>query len=335
MVLATPEEEHSGGPLIESVSCNLCGSWSHRPIYRKPDELFFPSDWFTVVECLGCGLGFVNPRPTSESIAKYYPSAFYDGFERDLTFHQRRYITEAAFLHELTAMRGSKRLLDIGCASGAFPRHMRKLGWDVEGVEVARSVKPIDDFPVYTQDFTAIPVSGPHYDAVTAWAVMEHVHDPKGYFAKVGEVLKKGGVFVFLVTNFNSVSSRHLFQEDVPRHLYFFTESCVRRYLDTAGMSLVSSEYSDRIYSMPLTNWLHYYIWKASGRRLEWTDYTNLPALGRYLEKSDRRRTVWSALRYTLAHPVAVADRLLLPAFARYQMWRKRYGIVTYVARHR
>jgi len=79
------------------------------------------------------------------------------------------------------------------------------------------------DFPVYTQEFQNIPLNEPTYDAVTAWAVLEHVHDPMAYFRKAAQVVKKDGLFVFLVPNFASVASRSLFCEDLPRHLYFFT----------------------------------------------------------------------------------------------------------------
>jgi len=42
-------------------------------VYEKPDEFYFPSEYFRVVECLECGCGFVNPRPTAQEITRYYP----------------------------------------------------------------------------------------------------------------------------------------------------------------------------------------------------------------------------------------------------------------------
>jgi 2-polyprenyl-3-methyl-5-hydroxy-6-metoxy-1,4-benzoquinol methylase len=94
---------------------------------------------------------------------------------------------------------------------------MAARGWRVEGVEVAESSQPISDFRVYAQEFHKIRVDQPTYDAVTAWAVLEHVHDPMAYFRKASQVLRKDGLFVFNAPNFASVSSRYLFCEDFPR----------------------------------------------------------------------------------------------------------------------
>jgi 2-polyprenyl-3-methyl-5-hydroxy-6-metoxy-1,4-benzoquinol methylase len=63
---------------------------------------------------------------------------------------------------------------------------MRRLGWKVEGVEVSSNAKLITDFKVYRQEFKDIPISEPRYDVITAWAVLEHVHDPMAYFKKAG-----------------------------------------------------------------------------------------------------------------------------------------------------
>ncbi len=216
---------------METVTCNLCGSDKQRVVYKMPDFRFFPDEWFQIVECRRCGLGFVNPRPQPDEIFRHYPTSFYDSFDEEQTHHQKRYQAEADFIHQFIQPDG-KSLLDLGCANGDFPRFMRDRGWQVEGVEVSPNSRPITDFPSYTQDFTQIPVHEPRYDAVTAWAVLEHVHDPMSYFQKASQVLRPGGVMVFLVTNFSSISSRSLFLEEVPRHLYFFTEKTVRSYLN-------------------------------------------------------------------------------------------------------
>lgn len=255
---------------METVACNLCGSTQTRLVYKMPDALFFKDEWFDVVECRCCGLGFVNPRPPVDEIFRYYPASHYEGFSRDYEDHQRRYAIEGALVEKFSG-KSSGTLLDVGCANGDFPRYMKTRGWQVEGVEASPNSKRIADFTVYEQVFTDIPVHEPRYDVVTAWAVLKHVHDPKAYFQKAAQVLKPGGVFVFLVTNFQSLSSRCLFHEDIPRHLYFFNEKTVRRYLKECGMELRDADYSNRIYEMRAANWLYYYLHRlVTGRRLGW-----------------------------------------------------------------
>lgn len=318
---------------MEIVNCNLCGSDKYRVIYSMPDTRYFIEELFNVVECSDCGLGFVNPRPTSSEISKYYPSTFYEYFEREQDYHLRRYSAEAEFLPGIISD-GHRLLLDLGCANGDFPRFMQKLGWRVEGVEVSQHSNIITDFKVYKQDFKEIEVYEPRYDAITAWAVLEHVHDPMAYFKKAAQVLKSGGLFVFLVTNFESLSSRCLFLEDVPRHLYFFTEGTIRRYLEESGFDFIRANYSNKIYSMRPINFFRYYFYRYfKKQRLEWR-HTQFKSPHSF-EKNTLRNPIKRKLMHLIFDPMDVIGQLLLPIYERYQIISKTYGIVTYVARRR
>lgn len=311
---------------MESVACNLCGSLDLRPAYSQPDELFHPDEWFSVVECRSCGFGFVNPRPTREEMGRYYPSEFYQTFAE--TDHSQRYAEEAAYLEDIV---GSPRvLLDVGCANGDFPRYMREKGWDVEGVEIGVSARGIDDFPVYRCELPQLDANTVGYDAITAWAVLEHVHDPMAYFRKVGQLLKNGGRFVFLVTDFTSLPSQKLFREDLPRHLYFFTEDTVSKYLEYAGLHLVKVDRHNRIFSLRPVNWLRYYFYRIClGRDLTWHE---LPEAPRDYFNRVGKRGVMAKTIYVATHLLAVFDRLLLPLFELLAPHSLTGGIVTYVA---
>ncbi len=319
---------------METVACNLCGSARYTPVYEIPDRRFFPDEFFTVVECNQCGLGFVNPRPRLEEMAKYYPPEYFaqptsDSFRRYL---KRRFEQEARYLHEIETRGGSPRLLDVGCATGDFPRFMAARGWHVEGVETSDSSQPIRDFKVYAQQFQDIPVNEPVYDAVTAWAVLEHVHDPMTYFRKALTVLNRGGLFVFLVTNFESTASRYLYCEDVPRHLYFFTRKTVGRYLETAGFVLEAEDNGRDVYKMAPMNWLPYFV-KTRLKKQKFL-FSDLPLTREeFLRHRHLRRSVASSLKYAAYSPTTVLDRILWPLIETGQILRKTYGISTFVAR--
>jgi 2-polyprenyl-3-methyl-5-hydroxy-6-metoxy-1,4-benzoquinol methylase len=223
-------------------------------------------------------------------------------------------------------------LLDVGCANGDFPRYMAAQGWRVEGVETSDSSARIQDFKVYTQQFSEIPVAAPAYDAVTAWAVLEHVHDPMSYFQKAAAILKKGGIFVFLVQNFASVASRHLFCEDVPRHLYFFDRHTIRRYLETAGLQLEKEDNNRKIYKMAPYNWVAYHF-KTYVLRQKFT-HGDIPLTHReFVKVHNLRRGLGSMLKHAAYAPASVADRMLWPLIENVQILRKTYGISTFVAR--
>jgi hypothetical protein len=137
-----------------------------------------------------------------------------------------------------------------------------------------------------------------------------------------------------LVTNFESLSSRCLFLEDVPRHLYFFTEGTIRRYLAESGFDFVRADYSNKIYSMRPLNFLRYYFYRYfKKRRLEWKDTQSKGS--HFFEKTSLRIVLIGKLRHLISDPLDVVDQVLLPIYERYQIIWKKYGIVTYVARRR
>ena len=321
---------------METVACNLCGSDRSRAVYQMPDRKFFWEDFFTVVECERCGLGFVNPRPTVAEIQKYYPAKYYQNpsTKSHERYFARRFREEARYLMQVENRGGRKRLLDVGCANGDFPRFMAARGWEVEAVETSEASQPITDFRVYTEEFDKIPVHEPVYDAVTAWAVLEHVHDPMAYFRKAAEVLKKGGLFVFLVQNFHSVASRHLFCEDVPRHLYFFTRETVQQYLEKTGFSLEREDNGRKIYKLAPYNWLGYIVrTRLLGKKYEFRD---APLTSKEFRSVHNLRPGFvTALKYAAYSPTMVVDRMLWPVIETAQILRKTYGVSTYVGRKR
>jgi SAM-dependent methyltransferase len=319
---------------LETVACNLCGSAEYSALYSMPDRLYFRDEFFTVVECDRCGLGFLNPRPTISEISKYYPAEYFRNAptSSNARYLQRRFSREARYLRSKEMNGSGKRLLDVGCATGEFPRFMAARGWRVEGVEVSEVAKNISDFPVHTEEFQNISVNEPTYDAVTAWAVLEHVHDPMAYFRKAAEILRRDGLFVFLMPNFRSLASRKLFCEDVPRHIYFFTRDTVRLYLEKTGFTLEKEDNDRGIYKLAPNNWLGYTVrTRLLGKKYEFGD---VPLTSKEFRRLRHLPSgLATSLKYFGYSPLSVIDRMLWPVVETGQMLIKRYGVSTYVAR--
>jgi SAM-dependent methyltransferase len=225
----------------ERIACNLCGIDDPNFLYRKPDTRFWISDEsFDVVRCRACGLGYVNPRPTRQAIAHFYPPAFYE--RRGVEYERKRYETQAQYL----ADRVPGRILDVGCARGAFLKILHERGWEVEGTDRFAAGNDFG-FPIRYGEFPDLRYPTASFDVVTAWGVFEHLHDPMSYFRETARVLKPGGRFVCLVTNLNSAWSRFAYADDVPRHLYFFSARSLRRYADEVGLRLCRVDYSGSV----------------------------------------------------------------------------------------
>ncbi|MBA2504686.1 MAG: class I SAM-dependent methyltransferase [Thermoleophilaceae bacterium] len=215
----------------ETTSCNLCGSHDAKRLFTLRDYRFQTDDieW-PVVRCRACGLGFLNPRPDAEEMGRYYPPAY---FERRGS-QTARYERQAGYVPGPPG-----RLLDVGTARGDFLSVMRERGWQVEGIEPARRAGNPHGLIIHRLDFPP-ERELPHadFDVITAWAVFEHLRDPAAAFAACAALLRPGGRLIVQVPNLRSVYSRWAQQEDVPRHLHFFTPRTLRRYGAEAGLRL-------------------------------------------------------------------------------------------------
>lgn len=230
---------------LEHVDCDLCGSKEYIVRYRKPDTWLWLNQFeYPVVECVSCGLVYVNPRPTFESMAEFYPTDYHDN--RNDEHHRKRYELQFSYINEFSG----KRILDIGCARGDWLNFIREKWIDsnLHGVDAFSSgVSGANiDFHKCLLPDAKLPVD--YFDLITSWAVFEHLHTPAKYFEMVSKVLQKGGKFVFLVPNSESCYGRHAYQEDIPRHLYHFSEKTLRLYAESFGLKLENVYYDDRFW---------------------------------------------------------------------------------------
>ena len=230
---------------LEHVSCDLCGGLEYRVRYRKPDNwLRLNLFEFPVVECDHCGLVYVNPRPTIESMAAFYPEGYHD--DRDSEAFRKRYEAQMAMLPDLSGA----NVLDIGCARGDFLSYLLDHGpaFQAHGIDAFSNGVGDSriDFMQSTFEDTGYPPD--HFDVVMSWAVFEHIHHPSAYFAEAARVLKPGGKLVILVTNAESLYGRSAYSEDVPRHTYHYSARTLSSYARKSNLRLDRIVYDDRIF---------------------------------------------------------------------------------------
>lgn len=256
---------------IHYSNCPVCNSRSIQPILTAKDYTV-SGEQFVIWQCADCALRFTQDVPDEESIGRYYQSQDYishtntsKGFINQLYQKVRRYTLEqkAAMIIEATATRGN--LLDVGAGVGAFANVMKQKGWEVTGIEPdagareqARTLYGLDVLPA--ENFYGLPTQ--HFDAITLWHVLEHVHELHRYMDHLRELLKPGGKLFIAVPNYQSKDAAHYRSHwaayDVPRHLYHFSpqsmETLLRQHhlkllqkkpmwFDSFYISLLSSKY--------------------------------------------------------------------------------------------
>lgn len=274
---------------METVACLLCGRTDAHPVRASADRLASsrpgsappPDDGpaspdtphaggdggepltFTVVRCPGCGLAYVNPRPTPAEIGRYYPDDYHTargagGAVQRLenAWRRRQFGEVVAWLAALRPARG--RLLDVGCGAGELLEALRADGWTVSGVEpsargaeVARRQRGLD---VQTAAFDDAVLAPGSCEAVVFAAALEHLHDPLAALTRARTLLAPGGLLaVLFLPRFDAPQARlfgpHWMGLDLPRHLYHFAPRTFAATAQRAGLRVVATESYSRRHS--------------------------------------------------------------------------------------
>jgi 2-polyprenyl-3-methyl-5-hydroxy-6-metoxy-1,4-benzoquinol methylase len=268
-------------------NCASCGSDGEYLYMEQKDRLFGASGLWNVKKCRNrkCGLIWLDPMPLKEDIGKayanYYTHAAREsgkkaGLLKRFLWQMKRgyhtskygYLTgesfwtrcagkllylfpirraevdaEVRFLHAVP----EGRLLDVGCGSGAWLVSMRKLGWQVLGVdfdENALKIARLEGLAVRCGSLEEQRFSNDSFDAVTLSHVIEHVPDPAQTLAECARILKPAGKLVLLTPNGASlghqVFKKHWRGLEPPRHLHIFSNESLSSMLELAGFGQVA-----------------------------------------------------------------------------------------------
>lgn len=136
-----------------------------------------------------------------------------------------------------------RRVLDLGCRTGAVSRHFLPgntvVGLDVDRAALKRAAAlGLETVVGNAEDELPFPTAS--FDVVVAGELLEHLRDPESLIAEAIRVLRPGGVFTGSVPNAYRLKSRLLFfvgrsPEDDPTHLQLFSPSRIRELLSSFG----------------------------------------------------------------------------------------------------
>jgi 2-polyprenyl-3-methyl-5-hydroxy-6-metoxy-1,4-benzoquinol methylase len=214
-----------------------------------PAQDFVTHHGFQIAHCAACGFDITSPQPAMNEIAAYYPAGYY-GDPGDRRFPsmvealQKALYTQRVRMVESVAGTKRGRVLDVGCGRGLLLDAFRRRGWDVQGTELtgeaARYARQAAGVPVEIGRLEEIGFPESHFDVITMWHVLEHVHDPRVVLAEVKRILKPGGVLLVGVPNFSGFEAR-LFKDkwfhlDVPRHVTHLTKTTLKQVLQENGL---------------------------------------------------------------------------------------------------
>ena len=137
------------------------------------------------------------------------------------------------------------RLLDVGAGTGDFLLHAQKKGWQVSGVEPNAGARD----RALEKGLQLLPdlklMEGQALEVITLWHVLEHLPDLDQQIKALLSLLAPGGTLIVAVPNFRSFDARyykaHWAAYDVPRHLWHFSRTSIKRLFGKHGMEVVET----------------------------------------------------------------------------------------------
>ena len=138
-----------------------------------------------------------------------------------------------------SAIGQGKRVLDLGCRSGALTKHFLDgnsvVGLDVDAAALEKAAA-LGIEPVRANVEDPLPFENSSFDAVVAGELFEHLQFPDALVAEIRRVLRPGGRLVGSVPNAFRIQSRLRFlrgrpPEDDPTHLRMFSPAAMRELL--------------------------------------------------------------------------------------------------------
>jgi 2-polyprenyl-3-methyl-5-hydroxy-6-metoxy-1,4-benzoquinol methylase len=222
------------------TNCPLCGGNSPKKIMQCTD-FTVSRETFDIVQCSNCGFKYTNPRPDEKSIGKYYESEDYVSHSNskkgiiNTVYHWVRNYSLRKKVELINKQSKKGNLLDIGCGTGEFLSTAVADGWIGQGIEPNDKAR---NQAISNYSLNVLPEEGikslntEHFDVITMWHVLEHVHNLNERVEELYSLLKPGGKAIIAVPNCSSFDAstygNNWAAYDVPRHLYHFTPETIK-----------------------------------------------------------------------------------------------------------
>ena len=240
---------------LETVEhCPGCGGSGLVHERRQADNLFgIPGRW-QLDRCTGCGLVFVNPRPSQADLGAAYEALFPDGDHPEpvalarsqLLLRAWHWLIGGSSFQARFIPAGQGTLLDVGCGAGALGAALKRRGYRVLGVELNRTkwqAARLNGVEIVGRTLHDADVAAESLDGLVYSDVLEHVCDPGRELRLAARLLRPGGRLYVACPNYAGLQ-RHVFGDawhgwHLPFHLCHFSPAALRAILTRSGFSKV------------------------------------------------------------------------------------------------
>jgi SAM-dependent methyltransferase len=239
------------------MRCPVCFQTRTAHFGQGGDTLFgTTSQTFSLRACGNCRCLFIEPMPSPEEIATFYPTNYWwDGSDAGVLGHLEAVYRHVALFDHLAfisraASRSSggppARILDVGCGPATVLALLRARGFEVQGLDPSREASSIArrryDIDVRVGTLDGEVFDKTRFDTVVLLHTLEHVPDPHHVLREAGRLLSTTGRLVIQVPNVDSLQCRvfgpRWYGLDVPRHLIDYSRHSLIGLLDRHGFAV-------------------------------------------------------------------------------------------------
>jgi SAM-dependent methyltransferase len=136
-----------------------------------------------------------------------------------------------------------RRILDIGCGSGAKLKTFERRGFEVFGIDVTpeaiADARRLVKGTFYAGAIETTELPDGFFDFIRFDNVLEHIYEPSPFLGKVYRLLKPGGTAYGYVPNGLSptlqLMGKYSISSWVPLHINLFTPNCLRSLAAQVG----------------------------------------------------------------------------------------------------
>ena len=234
------------------TECPVCDSKELEKYLESADH-FLSKEKFSLYKCKSCQVLLTKPRTEVNSILNYYKSNDYISHSNQsksligIIYKLVRNYTLSQKIKMVERYVSKGKLLDYGCGTGHFLTRAKKQGWEVQGIEpdaMARQNLHPSLENLVQPSLSKIP-SKNHFNAITLFHVLEHVHKLHETLTELISVLDKNGLIFLALPNYQSADAQH-YQTywagyDLPRHLYHFNQYSVFQLAEKYNLKIIST----------------------------------------------------------------------------------------------
>jgi len=238
--------------VISYTHCPVCGSSAIHYALKAVDHTV-SGEFFDILQCAGCSVRFTQDIPDVSGIGRYYRSEAYishtntrKGIVNNL-YHFARKFTRTSKKRLIGQTTGLSKgdLLDIGAGTGAFVHYMRGAGWNAAGLEqdteAIKNAAALFDIEL-KPSASLFELPPEHFDVITLWHVLEHVHPLHEYMEQLKRLCRPDGRIFIAVPNYTSYDANKYDGSwaayDVPRHLYHFSPASMEVLTKMHGLTI-------------------------------------------------------------------------------------------------